>query len=131
MFKTLNAQLTPNCHLVMLCIIGYKSYPHLWNVQLTPNTVKASRIQYPTIFWLYQKINNQLMISPHKKKKIFFLHLRNGMRGDSLLLKNVSRASLVAQWLRVCLPMQGTQVRALVWEDPTCRGATGPVSHNY
>ena len=41
------------------------------------------------------------------------------------------RASLVAQWLRVCLLMQGTRVRALVWEDPTCRGATGPVSHNY
>ena len=40
-------------------------------------------------------------------------------------------ASLVAQWLRVCLLMQGTRVRALVWEDPTCRGATGPVSHNY
>ena len=39
-------------------------------------------------------------------------------------------ASLVAQWLRVCLPMQGTRVRALVWEDPTCRGATKPVSHN-
>ena len=40
-------------------------------------------------------------------------------------------ASLVAQWLKVCLPMQGTRVRALVWEDPTCRGAAGPVSHNY
>ena len=40
-------------------------------------------------------------------------------------------ASLVAQWLRVCLPMQGTRVRALVWEDPTCRGATRPMSHNY
>ena len=40
-------------------------------------------------------------------------------------------ASLVAQWLRVRLPMQGTRVRALVWEDPTCRGATRPVSHNY
>ena len=40
------------------------------------------------------------------------------------------RASLVAQWLRIRLPMQGTQVRALVWEDPTYRGATGPVSHN-
>ena len=39
-------------------------------------------------------------------------------------------ASLVAQWLRICLPMQGTWVRALVWEDPTCRGATRPVSHN-
>ena len=33
--------------------------------------------------------------------------------------------------LRICLPMQETQVRALVWEDPTCRGAPGPVSHNY
>ena len=42
-----------------------------------------------------------------------------------------SWASLVAQWLRVCLPMQGTRVRALVWEDPTCRGATRPVSRNY
>ena len=44
---------------------------------------------------------------------------------------NILGASLVAQWLRVCLPMQGTRVRALVWEDPTCRGATRPVSHNY
>ena len=42
-----------------------------------------------------------------------------------------SRASLVAQWLRIRLPMQGTQVRALVREDPTCRGVTKPVSHNY
>ena len=25
----------------------------------------------------------------------------------------------------------GTQVRALVWEDSTCHGATRPVSHNY
>ena len=40
-------------------------------------------------------------------------------------------ASLVAQWLRVCLPVQGTRVRALVWEDPTCHGAAEPVSHNY
>ena len=41
------------------------------------------------------------------------------------------RASLVAQWLGVHLPMQGTRVRVLVREDPTCRGATGPVRHNY
>ena len=32
--------------------------------------------------------------------------------------------SLVAQWLRIRLPMQGTWVQSLVWEDPTCRGAT-------
>ena len=46
-------------------------------------------------------------------------------------IKTEARASLVAQWLRICLPMQGTRVRALVWEDPTCHGATRPVSHNY
>ena len=45
--------------------------------------------------------------------------------------KRQFRASLVVQWLRICLLMQGTRVRALVWEDPTCRGATRPVSHNY
>ena len=27
--------------------------------------------------------------------------------------------------------MQGTRVRALVWEDPTCHGATKPLRHNY
>ena len=28
--------------------------------------------------------------------------------------------SLVVQWLRIHLPMQGTWVQSLVWEDPTC-----------
>ena len=27
--------------------------------------------------------------------------------------------------------MQETQVQSLVWEDPTCHGATKPVHHNY
>ena len=45
--------------------------------------------------------------------------------------KGKKGASLVAQWLGVCLLMQGTRVRALVWEDPACHGAAGPVSHNY
>ena len=39
--------------------------------------------------------------------------------------------SLTAQWLRIRLPMQGTQIRSLVWENPTCRGAANSVSHNY
>ena len=41
------------------------------------------------------------------------------------------RTSLVAQWLRIHLPRQGTRVRALVREDPTSLGATKPVCHNY
>ena len=48
-----------------------------------------------------------------------------------LLKKKACEASLVAQWLRVCLLMQGTRVQALVWQYPTCRGTTRPVSHNY
>ena len=39
--------------------------------------------------------------------------------------------SLVAQWLRIRLLVQGMQVQALVREDPTCRGAIKPVHHNY
>ena len=39
--------------------------------------------------------------------------------------------SLVVQWLRIRLPMQGTRVQALVWEDLTCHRATKPMRHNY
>ncbi|KAJ8787516.1 hypothetical protein J1605_023001 [Eschrichtius robustus] len=45
--------------------------------------------------------------------------------------ESTTGTSLMAHWLRICLPMQGTRIRALVQEDPTCRGATKPVSHNY
>ena len=34
---------------------------------------------------------------------------------------------LEVQWLRICLPMQGTLVWSLVCEDSTCRGATKPM----
>ena len=46
-------------------------------------------------------------------------------------LKCDTGTSLVAQWLRICLPIQGTQVQSLVREDPTCHGATKPVCRNY
>ena len=46
-------------------------------------------------------------------------------------LKYIYGASLVAQRLGIRLPVQGTRVRAPVREDPTCRGAARPVSHNY
>ena len=78
-----------------------------------------------SVYWLWQKTKQT-----NKKNKtkswlfsltwLLFLELKKSEWG----------ASLVAQWLRVCLLMQGTRVRALAWEDPTCRGAAGPVSHN-
>ena len=48
---------------------------------------------------------------------------------EKTMEKYIHGTSLVEQWLRICL--QGTQVQALVQVDPTCRGATKPVRHNY
>ena len=42
-----------------------------------------------------------------------------------------ARAFLVAQQLRICLPMQESWVQSMVWEDPICHGATKPLGHNY
>ena len=46
-------------------------------------------------------------------------------------IKKQFRVSLVAQWLRIHLPMQETRVWALVREDPTCCRAAKLVRHNY
>ena len=37
----------------------------------------------------------------------------------------------MAQWLRICLSLQGSQVQSLLWEDTTCCRATESVHHNY
>ena len=50
---------------------------------------------------------------------------------DHSLRNTVLGTSLVAQWLRIRLPMQRTWVQSLVLEDPTCHEATKPVRHNY
>ena len=63
---------------------------------------------------------------------VLFARCDDHLKSKFLLIRNESHGtSLVAQWLRIRLPMQGTWVQALVWEDPTCRGATKPVRHNY
>ena len=40
---------------------------------------------------------------------------------------NTYWVSLVVQWLRIRLAIQGTWVQSLVWEDPTCCRAAKPV----
>ena len=93
-----------------------------------PVPVHGPRVEYPDLWCsfsgtdLLYSISILLVVNGEVKKKNFLKILN---------LKWSSWASLVAQWLRVCLPRQGTRVRALVWEDPACRGAVGRVSHNY
>ena len=50
---------------------------------------------------------------------------------DFLFKEEISGTSLVVQWLRIHLPMQGTRVQALAREDPACRRGTKPVRHSY
>ena len=72
-------------------------------------------------------------LSP-KLKKGTYLNIIKAKSTANIILnaeKLKAWASLVVQWLRICLPMQETQVQALVQEDPTCCRATKPVSHNY
>ena len=51
--------------------------------------------------------------------------------GGTSCVKNRRSTSLVAEWIRVHLPKQGTWVRSLVPEDPTCSWATKPVCCKY
>ena len=56
------------------------------------------------------------------------------LRGNAFSLSPLRMmfgTSLVVQWLRIGLPIQGTWVWALVQEDPTCHGATKHMCHNY
>ena len=78
--------------------------------------------------WLVSKIYIESSKLNKKKYRIF---LSGQKIWIDTSLKKIHRASLVAQWLRIRLPTQGTQVHALVREDTTCRGATKPVRHNY
>ena len=99
----------------MKCITALKS---------KPRSLAVSKHYMPGLWLCYSLVLIALLshMLTYSQTHSKYLHeVKSYMQG----------ASLVAQWLRVCLPMQGTRVRALVWEDPTCRGATGPVSHNY
>ena len=81
---------------------------------------------------------NSVLEKKNKLNPYFTPYIRTNCRQfKDINIKNETlnalgkRTSLVVQWLRICLPMQGTRVRSLVGEDPTCRGATKHLSHNY
>ena len=93
--------------------------------EVTADTAEIQRIMRDYYKQLYANKRDNL------EEMDKFLEMHNLPKLNHEEIENMNRASLVAQWLGICLPMQGTWVRALVWEDPTCRGATGPVSRNY
>ena len=50
---------------------------------------------------------------------------------ENILYSRTHQASLVFQWLRIHLLIQGTLIPSLVREEPTWHGATKPVHHSY
>ena len=58
-------------------------------------------------------------------------HLGAGKKKKKIKKNEQGWTSLVTQWVKICLPMQGTWVWSLIWEDPTCCRTTKPRSHNH
>ena len=92
------------------------SFPFQINfrVSLLSSFLRKLLVLWLEIYWIYRFRNIDMFI-------IINDHIKSVKWGSSL----------VAQCLRIHLPMQGTQVQALVREDPTCRRATKSVRHNY
>ena len=68
---------------------------------------------------------------PTEWEEIFANHISSKWLMSKICKEYRQGTSLVLQWLRIRLPMQGTRVRSLVQENPTCHRATKPVRHNY
>ena len=98
------------------------------------------KIKNRTTMWFSSPTSEYIpkRIKSRVSKRYMYTHIHSSIMHKSQKWEQpvsinrwMDRTSLVAQWLRIRLPMQGTQVRALVWEDPTGRGAAKPVYHNY
>ena len=102
--------------------------------------MKIRDVKMPCCYWHRTAVNTEVTLVQEcagealrdaQRIKTHLLQRNEPGRKQYLYTLKRSWASLVAQWLGVHLPMQGTRVRAPVREDPTCRGAAGPVCHNY
>ena len=78
------------------------------------SAIKRNEIELFVVRWMDLKTVIQSEVSQEEKNKYHMLG-----------------ASLVAEWLRIRVPIQATWVRSLARDDPTCRTATKSMSHNY
>ena len=68
----------------------------------------------------YHKQGSSIKLKKRKREKKKKLGTLFG-----LIWKNCQK--ILAHWIRIRLPVQGTWVRSLVWEDSTCHRVTKPV----
>ena len=101
--------------------------PSLWTISIKATNTHSLGSNHISCILVYRTAGT------HEIKNIFLklfdaAILKLVWKEDEL--KSSMGASLVVQWLIILLPMQGTWVQSLVWEDPTCLAATKPAHHN-
>lgn len=77
-----------------------------------------------------------LLLTPPIRERREEAHVKSSTKNNhtgasSLKQRRVFWTFLVVQWIRRDLPMQGTLVRPLIWEDSACCRTTKPVCHSY
>ena len=85
-----------------------------------------------SVSWFSQNIIKLTCVIKYKTPAFCFRKrvIKNKPHVNLIHLRKLG-TSLVVERLRTRLLMQGTRVRALVREDPTCHRATKLVCHNY
>ena len=92
----------------------YKPSIHKDSIKKLLEATNSTKIQYTKL--------------TYKNQLCFYTQAKNCLKKK---LRKQSSTSLVAQWLSICLAIQGTQVWSLIWEEFICHGETKPVCHNY
>ena len=124
------------CIMQGLGILTLCPVEHPYNLNRpSASAVSHPGFNQPWILWhcstYHWKTSMYMWIHAVQTRVVSMINYTVGQYSQLGFVKSLLRTSVVAQWLRIHLPMQGTRIRALLWEDPTCCGATKPVRHNY
>ena len=99
------------------------------------NTEQVNKLTsiFSLMYLLLALMSEEIMTKPNLAPSFICYHLTppSAYRNQLTIQNPFQGTSLVAQWLRIHLPMHQTRVRALAQKDPTCCGATKTVCHNY
>ena len=129
----------------------YKSpcLPQLFPRLLPPNSLQLEIVQNLVLtnkmkigYWgrnrsnsqnhkTYREIRYQFYNQPLRKidEDLQRIHLLQFLELE--YFKTMIWASLMAQWQKICLPMQGTWAGSLIWKDSVSCRATKPMCHNH
>ena len=105
-----------------------KAITRLVEIQGLGNRLHPLMRAAPKVTWQRVWIQEDLWLSPQQYKNNNHDYWTETLQ-PVLYIQEVVRTSIVVQWLRICLPMQGTWVQSLLWEDSTCSEAIKPMSN--